>query len=127
MLHVVEAGVEEEDDFRHDAQLFAHSPSEFAPQSLDIFLEPAHHRVCLCGREDAHVDFCHGEVRADFHSADAHQGPVKCGHPFAADNLRHFPLDFPRHLQLAGAFCCIVFQILFCFYLIPDQYGESFR
>lgn len=106
VLGVIDGGVQQENQFGNDAELFSDHPSEFAADAPHVFLQGRHRRFRFRGGENAHIDLRDGEVGADPDLADRHHGTAEGGHAFAPDDFGEVLLEFPRHLELSCACRC---------------------
>ena len=100
MLGVVDGSVEIEREFRHYAHLLSYLASKLTAKGAVLVLERKHNIRLLFGGEDAYVDLCYREIRADPYFAHGHHGAAPCGHSLAADDLRQVFLYFAGNLEL---------------------------
>ena len=73
MFNVIQRIVDEELEFRNDAELLADSCAKLEANLLLIGVDVLHYLLCLLAWEDAEIDATHAQVGADAASTDAHQ------------------------------------------------------
>lgn len=112
MLDIVETVVDKELQFGDDAQLVAHSDSQFVAHLLLVLIDVLHQFLSLLTGEYAEVDAAHAEVRTDAAGTDADQHTMHLT-GLCLENLTQFLLQKPGYLVLSCCFHYILFLFSF--------------
>ena len=103
MFDVIEAVVDEELEFRNDAELLADSCAKLEANLLLIGVDVLHNLCCLLAGEDAEIDAALAQVGADATDADADQNATH-GTCLLLENVAQLLLDESGYFILSGCF-----------------------
>ena len=103
MFNVIQRIVDEELEFRDDAQLLAHSCAKLEANLLLIGVDVLYYLLCLLAWKDAEIDATHAQVGTDAASTDAHQHASHCTGLLLKD-VAQLLLNEASYLVLSGCF-----------------------
>ena len=112
MLYIIQAVVDEEFEFRDDAELLADAGAEFVANLALVGVDVLHDFLCLLAGENAEIDAANAQVGADAANADAHQYTSHRTR-LLLENVAQLLLNESGYFVLSG-----------CFHLINLQFDD---
>ena len=100
MLCIIQGGVQDENKFRDNPELFGNKMPKFSAESFIIILKDLHHGTLLLRGENAHEDLGYGEVRAYADFTYRNHSAAESGHALGANELCKVLLQFSGNFQL---------------------------
>ena len=103
MFHIVQAVVNEELQFRDDAELLPNAGAELITHLALVGIDVLYYLLGLLAGEDTEIDAAHAQVWADAAYADADQHTTH-GTRLLLEDVTQFLLNEPGYFVLTGCF-----------------------